>query len=78
VSKKLWIRLVGLLSLFAWAVTAILFWAGLMAPDATTKSNVSILVAMSFVGAGLVTFLWTVLSLVAKLDHQAPAKAKAG
>ncbi|HEY6292132.1 MAG TPA: hypothetical protein VI455_11320 [Terriglobia bacterium] len=68
-SKKLWIRVVGLLALYAWGLTAILLWASTTAPDATTKANVSILMFVSLVGAGLITLMWTVLSLVDTLDH---------
>jgi hypothetical protein len=69
VSKKLWIRVVGLLALYAWGLTAILLWASPSATDAATKANVSILMFVSLVGAGLITLMWTVLSLVEKLDH---------
>jgi hypothetical protein len=68
VSKKLWIRLVGVLALFAWGLTAIL-WASTIGLDVTTKANVSMLLFVSLVGAGLMTFMWTLLSLVDRLDH---------
>jgi len=70
-SKKIWIRLFGLLALFAWAMGAVLFWTTTVAPDVTTKSNVTVLTFMMFAGAGLLTFLWTALSLVDRLDHPA-------
>jgi hypothetical protein len=70
-SKKLWIRLVGLLALFAWGIAAVLFWTSTVAPDVTTKSNVSVLTFMMSAGAGLLTFIWTALSLVDRLDHPA-------
>jgi hypothetical protein len=37
----------------------------------TTKSNVNVLMLVTFGGVGLLTFLWTVLSLVDRLDHAA-------
>jgi len=73
-SKRLWIRLVGLLALFAWGSSAILLWAGMVAPDVTTKANVNVLLFVSLAWTGLVTLLWTVLSLVDGLDHSARAK----
>jgi hypothetical protein len=78
VRKQHWIRLVGLLSLFGWGLAAMLFWAGTNAPDLGTKSNVSILTFMSLGGAGFLTFLWTVLTLVERLERPAAAKVKAG
>jgi hypothetical protein len=68
-SKKIWIRLVGLLALFAWSMAATLFWTTTVATDVTTKSNVSVLTFMMCAGAGILTFLWTALSLVDRLDH---------
>lgn len=68
--KKLWILLVGLLSLFAWALMATLFWASTISPDVTTKANVRVLMFTSFAGAFLLTLLWAVLSLVEALDRQ--------
>jgi hypothetical protein len=68
VSKKLWIRLVGVLALFAWGSTAIV-WASMIGLDVATKVNLSILMFVSLVGAGLMTFMWTLLSLVDRLDH---------
>jgi hypothetical protein len=73
-SKRLWIRLVGLLALFAWGSTAILLWSSMVAPDVTTKANVNVLLFVSLGWTGLVTLLWTVLSLVDGLDHSARAK----
>ena len=75
-SKKLWLRLVGLLALFGWGATAILFWANTMAPDATTKANVDILMFASVAWTGLTTLLWTVLSLAEALDHPALTATK--
>ena len=72
--KKLWIRLIGLLALFAWGITGILLWSSMVAPGVTTKANVNVLLLVSLAWTGLVTLLWTVLSLVAELDH--PARAK--
>jgi hypothetical protein len=72
--QKLWIRVVGLLALFAWGLTAILFWASVIAPDATTKANVNILMLVSFAWTGLATLLWPVFSLVDGLDHSAHPK----
>ena len=72
--QKLWIRLTGLLSLFAWGITAILLWSSIVAPDATTKASLNVLLFVSLAWTGLVTLLWTVLSLVAGLDHLARAK----
>jgi hypothetical protein len=71
-SKRLWIRLVGLLALFAWGITAILLWSSMVAPDVTTKANILLFVSLGW--TGLVTLLWTVLSLVDGLDHSARAK----
>jgi hypothetical protein len=73
-SKKLWIHVVGLLALFAWGVTAILLWASLTAPDATTKANENILMFVGVAWTGLVTLLWTVFSLVEGLDRSARGK----
>ena len=70
-SKKLWVHAVGLLALFAWGATAILLWASVIAPDATTKANVNILMFVSVAWTGLVTLLWVVFSLVEGLDHSA-------
>jgi hypothetical protein len=67
--RKLWIRLVGLLSLFGWGVTCALFWASTSAPDATTRSNVDIITFVIFAGAFLLTVLWTVLSIAESLEH---------
>ncbi|HEV2425584.1 MAG TPA: hypothetical protein VGZ29_12220 [Terriglobia bacterium] len=67
--KDLWIHLVGLLSLFAWALMATLFWASTISPDLTTRANVGILTFTSFAVAFLLTLLWAVLSLVQALDH---------
>lgn len=67
--KRLWIHLVGLLSLFAWGVTATLFWTTTISPDVTTRANVTVLMFTSFAGAFLLTLLWAVLSLVEALDH---------
>jgi hypothetical protein len=73
-STKLWIRLAGLLALFAWGITAILLWANVAAPDASTKANVNVLLLVSLTWTGLVTLLWTVLSLLDGLDHSARSK----
>lgn len=70
-SKQLWIRLVGLLSVFAWGVTATLFGARMIAPDVSTRAYMSILMFVSFAGAGPLTFLWTVLSIIESLDRPA-------
>lgn len=75
-SKRLWIRIVGLLTLFAWGLTAILLWAGMIAPDATTKENVNILMFVSVVWTCLVTLLWIVLSLEEGLDQSAVAMTR--
>jgi hypothetical protein len=73
-NKKLWIRLVGMLALFAWSVTAILVWASMAAPDASTKANVNILIFVSAAWTGIVTLLWTGFTVVDGLDH--PARGK--
>jgi hypothetical protein len=73
-SKRLWICLIGLLALFAWGISAILLWASMVAPDVTTKANVNILLFVSLAWTGLVTLVWTVLSLVDGLDYSARAK----
>jgi hypothetical protein len=70
VRTKLWIHLVGLLSFFAWGLAATLFWASMITPDAT-RTNISILIFMSFAGAGLLTLIWAVFSVVQSLDHPA-------
>lgn len=77
-SKKILIRLVGLVALFAWGLTAILLWASIIAPDATTKANVDILMLVSFAWTGLSTLLWSVLSLVDGLNHSAHPKGANG
>jgi hypothetical protein len=76
-SKRFWIRLVGVLALFAWGITAILLWSSMVAPDVTTKANVNVLLFVSLAWTVLVTLLWTVLSLVDGLDHSAQAKTAA-
>ena len=73
-SKKLWIRLAGLLALFSWGITAILLWSSMVATDMTSKANLNVLLFVSLAWTGLVTLLWTVLSLVDGLDHSARAK----
>jgi len=73
-SKRFWIFLIGLLALFGWGITAILFWSSMVTPDATTKANVNVLLFVSLAWTGLVTLLWAVLSLVDGLDHSAHAK----
>jgi hypothetical protein len=73
-SKKLWIRLIGLLALFGWGMSAILLWSSVVAPDVTTKANVNVLLFVSLAWTGVVTLLWTALSFVAGLDHLARAE----
>ena len=73
-SKKVLIRLVGVVALFGWGLTAILLWASMIAPDSTTKANVNILMFVSFAWTGLATLLWTVFSLVEALNHSAHPK----
>jgi len=73
-SKRLWIRPVGVLALFSWGTTAILLWSSMVAADVTTKANLNVLLFVSLAWTGLVTLLWTVLTLLDGLDHSARAK----
>lgn len=62
--KKLWIRLLGLLALLIWAVTAVLFRASMIAPTIEQKANVSLLMFLTFAAASVVTFVWAVFSVI--------------
>jgi len=73
-SKRFWIRPVGVLALFSWGITAILLWSSMVSPDVTTTANLNVLLFVSLAWTGLVTLLWTVLSLLDGLDHSAQAK----
>jgi len=68
--RKLWVRLVGLLSLFGWGVTATLLWVSTIAPDTTTRDNVGIVTVVEFAAAFLLTLLWAVLSFADSVQHR--------